>query len=72
MEKQLITGNEMQLSQSIRTDIAKHALQGLLANPEHRKIYKGESYLMESEIYAKQAVSLADALIEQLNKPTPL
>lgn len=54
---------------SIRQDLAARALQGLLSNSEHRKVYKGDSYLMQSEIYAQQAVKLADALIAELNKP---
>lgn len=51
-----------------REHFAAMAMQGLLANPEHRKEYKGQTYLMESNIYSDQAVNLADALIEALNK----
>jgi len=54
---------------SIRQYYAGLAMQGLVANPQHRKIYQGESYLMPSEVYAEQAVSLANALIKELNKP---
>lgn len=53
---------------TIRQHFAAMAMQGLVANSEHRKWYKKESYLMPYEIYAEQAVDLADALIKELNK----
>lgn len=51
-----------------REYFAAMAMQGLLANSEHRKEYKGQTYLMEYNIYADQSAKLADALIEALNK----
>ena len=51
-----------------REYFAAIVMQGLVSNSKHRQEYNGESYLMSSEIYAEQAVSLADALIEQLKK----
>ena len=52
----------------LRFYYAGMAMQGLLANSEHRKEYKGQTYLMEYNIYADQSAKLADALIEALNK----
>ena len=52
----------------LRVYFAGMAMQGLLSNPEHRKEYKGQTYLMQSDIYCEQAVKLADSLIEALNK----
>lgn len=59
---------EQDYREYLRFYYAGMAMQGLLANPEHRKEYKGQTYLMQSDIYCDQAVNLADALIEALNK----
>ena len=44
------------------------AMQGLLSNPEWMKEYKGEKYLMQSDIVAEVAVKSADVLLNQLSK----
>ncbi len=52
-----------------REYIAAIAMQGLLANPEWMKEYKGEKYLMQDSIVSEIACKQADSLIQQLNKP---
>ncbi len=54
------------IAEANRRDLAANILQGLVSNPMHRKIYKGDSYLMNAEIYTEQSVEFADKLIEQL------
>lgn len=52
---------------TIRQHFAAMAMQGLAANPEYyRKIGQ-----CQSGYYASQAVALADALINELNKTQP-
>jgi len=41
---------------------ASKAMQGLLSNPEWMKEYKGEKYLMQSDILADIAIKTADNL----------
>ena len=45
--------------------IAK-AMQALLSNPGWMKVYKGESYLMQSEILADVAIKTADVTLAKL------
>lgn len=45
------------------------AMQGLLSNPEWMTEFKGEKYLMRSDILAEVACKQADAMIKFLNKP---
>lgn len=49
--------------------IAAMIAQGLAANPEWMKEYKGEKYLMIDRVAAEVAVNRADVLLEELNKP---
>lgn len=54
-----------------REYFAAMAMQGLLSNPEWMKEYKGEKYLMESDIVAELAIKNADAVLEALSTPSP-
>jgi len=49
-----------------REYFAAIAMQGLLSNPEWMKEYKGEKYLMQSDIVADVALKHADALLDKL------
>jgi len=44
-----------------------NAMQGLLSNPEWMKEYKGEKYLMQSEIVAEVAIKTADTILSKLS-----
>lgn len=50
---------------SKREYFAAKALQGLLSNPS---VHKGEKYLMQKELIAKQAVEKADAVLLKLGE----
>lgn len=43
------------------------AMQGLLSNPEWMKEYKGEKYLMQSDIVAEVAIKTADTILAKLS-----
>jgi hypothetical protein len=51
-----------------REYFASKAMQGLLSNSEWMREYKGEKYLMETDILAEVSVKIADKLIKALNK----
>jgi len=51
-----------------REYFAAKAMQGLLSNPEWMREYKGEKYLMETDILAEVSVKIADKLIKALNR----
>ena len=51
-----------------REYFASKAMQGLLSNPEWMKEYKGEKYLMQTDIVAEVAIKTADELIKALNR----
>ena len=51
-----------------REYFAAMAMQGLLANSEWMRNYKGEKYLMEGYILGEVSVKSADALIKALNE----
>ena len=55
------SGYEMGLTK--REYFASKAMQGLLSNPE----YKGEKYLMQSDILADIAIKTADNLLSKLS-----
>jgi hypothetical protein len=44
------------------------AMQGLLSNPEWMREYKGQKYLIETDIVAEVSVKIADKLIKGLNE----
>lgn len=58
------SGFEMGLTK--REYFAGLAMQGLLSNPEWMKEYKGEKYLMQTDIVAEVAIKTADALLKAL------
>ena len=43
------------------------AMQALLSNPEWMKEYKGEKYLMQSDIVADVAIRTADTILAKLS-----
>jgi hypothetical protein len=43
------------------------AMQGLLSNPEWMKEYKGEKYLMQSDILAEVAIKTSDTILAKLS-----
>ncbi len=51
-----------------REYFAAKAMQGLLSNPEWMREYKGQKYLMQTDVVAEVAIKTADALIKGLNK----
>jgi hypothetical protein len=51
-----------------REYFAAKAMQGLLSNPEWMREYKGQKYLIETDIVAEVSVKIADKLIKGLNK----
>ena len=59
------SGYEMGLTK--REYFASKAMQGLLSNPEWMKEYKGEKYLMESDIVANIAIETADNILLKLS-----
>jgi hypothetical protein len=50
-----------------REYFASMAMQGLLSNPEWMKEYKGEKYLMQSDILAEVAIKTADTMLAKLS-----
>jgi hypothetical protein len=74
MKKQTITNDSIHNSNkgvqdglTKREYFAAKAMQGLLSNIEWMREYKGEKYLMETDILAKVSVKIADKLIKELN-----
>lgn len=59
------SGFEMGLTK--REYFASKAMQGLLSNPEWMKEYKGEKYLMQSNIIAGVALKIADNILSKLS-----
>jgi|GEM_PF-881408 len=59
------SGYEMGLTK--REYFASKAMQGLLSNPEWMKEYKGEKYLMQSDIVADIAIKTADNILAKLS-----
>jgi hypothetical protein len=59
------SGYEMGLTK--REYFASKAMQGLLSNPEWMKEYKGEKYLMQSDILANIAIETADNILLKLS-----
>ena len=59
------SGYELGLSK--REYFVAKAMQGLLSNPEWMKEYKGEKYLMQSEIVAEVAIKTADTILTKLS-----
>lgn len=64
------SGYEMGLTK--REYFASKAMQGLLSNPEWMKEYKGEKYLMQSDILADIAIKTADNLLSKLSNEEEL
>ncbi len=60
--------NKQRIRLTKREYFAAKAMQGLLSNPEWMKEYKGEKYLMQTDIVAEVAIKTADELIKALNK----
>jgi hypothetical protein len=58
----------VQVGLTKREYFAAKAMQGLLSNSEWMREYKGEKYLMETDILAEVSVKIADKLIKALNK----
>jgi hypothetical protein len=63
-----ISGNDgyQQDGLTKREYFAAMAMQGLLSNPEWMKEYKGEKYLMQSDIVADVAIRTADTILAKL------
>ena len=59
------SGFEMGLTK--REYFTAKAMQGLLSNPEWIKEYKGEKYLMPSNIIAEVAIKTADTILAKLS-----
>lgn len=59
------SGFEMGLTK--REYFTAKAMQGLLSNPEWMKEYKGEKYLMQSDIVAEAAIKTADNILSKLS-----
>lgn len=59
------SGFEMGLTK--REYFTAKAMQGLLSNPEWMKEYKGEKYLMQSDIIAEVAIKTVDTLLSKLS-----
>lgn len=47
---------------------AAKAMQGLLSNPEYMKEYKGEKYIMQSDIIANVSIRIANTVLTELEK----
>jgi hypothetical protein len=60
--------NKQRIRLTKREYFAAKAMQGLLSNPEWMKEYKGEKYLMQTDIVAEVAIKTADELIKALNR----
>ena len=60
--------NKQRIRLTKREYFAAKAMQGLLSNSEWMREYKGEKYLMETDILAEVSVKIADKLIKALNK----
>ena len=50
-----------------REYFAVKAMQGLLSNPEWMEEFKGEKYLMRSDIVAEVAIETADTILAKLS-----
>ena len=59
------SGYELGLSK--REYFVAKAMEGLLSNPEWMKEYKGEKYLMQSEIVAEVAIKTVDTILAKLS-----
>lgn len=59
------SGYELGLSK--REYFVAKAMQGLLSNPEWMKEYKGEKYLMQTDIVAEVAIKTADTILAKLS-----
>ena len=59
------SGFEMGLTK--REYFTAKAMQGLLSNPEWMKEYKGEKYLMQTDIVADVAIKTADTILAKLS-----
>ena len=59
------SGYELGLSK--REYFVAKAMQGLLSNPEWMTEYKGEKYLMQSEIVAEVAIKTVDTILAKLS-----
>ena len=59
------SGFEMGLTK--REYFTAKAMQGLLSNPEWMKEYKGEKYLMQSDILAGVSIKAADTILAKLS-----
>jgi len=59
------SGFEMGLTK--REYFTAKAMQGLLSNPEWMKKFKGEKYLMQSDIVAEVAIKTADTILAKLS-----
>ena len=60
--------NKQRIRLTKREYFAAKAMQGLLSNPEWMREYKGQKYLIETDIVAEVSVKIADKLIKGLNK----
>ena len=60
--------NKQRIRLTKREYFAAKSMQGLLSNPEWMKEYKGEKYLMQTDIVAEVAIKTADELIKALNR----
>lgn len=59
------SGFEMGLTK--REYFTAKAMQGLLSNPEWMKEYKGEKYLMQSDILAEVAIKTVSTILAKLS-----
>lgn len=60
--------NKQRIRLTKREYFAAKAMQGLLSNSEWMREYKGEKYLMETDILAEVSVKITDKLIKALNR----
>ncbi len=58
---------EFEMGLTKREYFTAKAMQGLLSNPEWMKEYKGEKYLMQSDIVADVAIRTADTILAKLS-----
>jgi fructosamine-3-kinase len=59
--------NSPQMGLTKREYFVAKAMQGLLSNPEWMKVYQKEKYLMQSQIVAEVATSMADECLKILS-----
>lgn len=50
---------------TLRDYFAAKAMNGITANPDWMKEYKGDKYLMQSRIVAEVSYGIADAMLKQ-------